>query len=104
MFIIEALHHVSIPVADLERAKQFYNEILGLTEITRPPFDFPGAWYQEGDRQLHLIVHDESTFREKNLSILAIPILRSGSTVTGKPETSCAPKVFIQRPTMSSRK
>ena len=65
MFMIESLHHVSIPVADLERAKQFYEEILGLTEITRPPFDFPGAWYQLGDRQLHLIVHDESTFREK---------------------------------------
>ena len=65
MFIIESLHHVSIPVADLERAKQFYEKILGLTEITRPPFDFPGAWYQLGDRQLHLIVHNESTFREK---------------------------------------
>lgn len=64
MFIIESIHHVSIPVVDLERAKQFYEEILGLAEITRPPFDFPGAWYQLGDRQLHLIVHDESTFRE----------------------------------------
>lgn len=64
MFTIESLHHVSIPVTNLERAKRFYEEILGLTEIPRPPFDFPGAWYQLGDRQLHLIVHDESTFRE----------------------------------------
>ena len=64
MFTIESLHHVSIPVTDLGRSKQFYREILGLTEIDRPPFDFPGAWYQLGDRQLHLIVHDHSTFRE----------------------------------------
>ena len=64
MFSIESLHHVSIPVADLERSKQFYHEVLGLTEIERPPFDFPGAWYQLGDRQLHLIVHDKSTFRQ----------------------------------------
>ena len=63
MLKIETIHHVSLPVKDLARSKQFYSEILGLTEIARPPFDFPGAWYQVGDRQLHLIVHDSSTFR-----------------------------------------
>ena len=63
MFKIETIHHVSLPVADLERSKKFYSEILGLKEIDRPPFDFPGAWYQVGDRQLHLIVHDNSTLR-----------------------------------------
>lgn len=65
MFTIEGIHHISLPVTDLERAKQFYQEVLGLTEINRPPFDFPGAWYQLGDRQLHLIVHDKATFRAK---------------------------------------
>jgi glyoxylase I family protein len=54
---VETLHHVSIPVTDLTRAKRFYSDILGLREIPRPPFDFEGAWYQLGDRQLHLIVH-----------------------------------------------
>ena len=61
---IESIHHVSLPVTDLERSKHFYSGILGLPEIRRPAFDFPGAWYQVGDRQLHLIVHDNSTFRE----------------------------------------
>jgi len=37
--------------------------VLGLTEIERPPFSFPGAWFAVGDRQLHLIVHDRPTFR-----------------------------------------
>lgn len=64
MFTIESLHHISVPVTNLERSKEFYCEVLGLTEISRPPFDFPGAWYQLGDRQLHLIVHDKSTFRK----------------------------------------
>jgi glyoxylase I family protein len=54
---VETLHHVSIPATDLTRAKRFYSDILGLREIPRPPFDFEGAWYQLGDRQLHLIVH-----------------------------------------------
>ena len=57
MIRIEALHHVSINVTDLERARRFYGGILGLDEIPRPAFDFPGAWYRLGDRQLHLIVH-----------------------------------------------
>jgi catechol 2,3-dioxygenase-like lactoylglutathione lyase family enzyme len=57
MLVVETLHHVSIPVRDLERSKHFYGRLLGLPEIARPPFDFPGAWYQLGDRQLHLIVN-----------------------------------------------
>ena len=57
MIGIESLHHVSINVTDLERARQFYGEVLGLEEIPRPAFDFPGAWYRLGEGQLHLIVH-----------------------------------------------
>jgi glyoxylase I family protein len=59
----ETIHHVSLPVSDLERSKRFYAEILGLKEIHRPPFNFPGAWFQIGDGHIHLIVHDKSTFR-----------------------------------------
>jgi glyoxylase I family protein len=56
--VVEGLHHVAIDVTDLDRAKNFYGGVLGLEELERPPFDFPGAWYALGDRQLHLIVHD----------------------------------------------
>ncbi len=63
MLSIETIHHASMPVTDLARSKRFYGEVLGLREIARPPFDFPGAWYQLGDRHLHLIVSDGSTFR-----------------------------------------
>lgn len=55
--MIDSLHHVAVSVTDLERAKRFYGEILGLEELERPAFDFPGAWYGLGDGQLHLIVH-----------------------------------------------
>jgi catechol 2,3-dioxygenase-like lactoylglutathione lyase family enzyme len=63
MLQIETLHHVSLPVTDLARARSFYSHVLELAEIERPPFDFPGAWYQVGDRHLHLIVGERSTFR-----------------------------------------
>lgn len=51
------LHHVAVVVSDLDAAKDFYGRILGLREIERPAFHFPGAWYELGDGQLHLIVH-----------------------------------------------
>ncbi len=61
---IESIHHVSLGVTDLERSRRFYREILGLEEIARPPFNFPGAWFSAGgSHQVHLIVHPLSTFR-----------------------------------------
>lgn len=61
---LEAIHHVSLTVSDLERSRIFYREVLGLAEIARPNFPFPGAWFQlGGSQQLHLIVHPNSTFR-----------------------------------------
>jgi glyoxylase I family protein len=60
---IETLHHVAISVSDLARAKDFYANVLGLKEIPRPAFSFDGAWYRAGDRELHLIVSRDPTFR-----------------------------------------
>ena len=54
---VERFHHVSLAVTDLARAKQFYGAVLGLREVPRPPFDFPGAWYDLGNAHLHLIAH-----------------------------------------------
>ena len=50
------LHHVSLIVADTERALLFYQGVLGLEiEHSRPDLAFPGAWLKLGDRQLHLL-------------------------------------------------
>lgn len=57
--MITRLHHAALCVTDITRSKRFYAEVLGLREVPRPDFDFPGAWYQFDDgSQLHLIVHD----------------------------------------------
>lgn len=62
---IRIIHHVSLNVTNLDRSRQFYREILGLEEMERPPFNFPGAWFRLGGegQQLHLIVHPGATFR-----------------------------------------
>lgn len=57
MIEVESLHHVAVCVTDMARARHFYGVVLALPEVARPPFDFEGAWYEFGDRQLHLIVH-----------------------------------------------
>ncbi len=49
-------NHYSIGVADLKKSKHFYQNILGLELISRPDFDFNGAWFQiDPGVQLHLI-------------------------------------------------
>jgi glyoxylase I family protein len=58
------LHHISIPVRDVSRSVAFYRDILGLTQIDRPDFNFQGAWFALGpEQQLHLIKDEGSTFR-----------------------------------------
>lgn len=49
--------HVAIQVSDLEKAENFYTEIIGLQKVERN-LTFPGTWYQVGDFQLHLIVSE----------------------------------------------
>lgn len=57
---IRELNHVALHVSDLEASRRFYRESLGLEEIPRPQFKFPGAWFRYGVAQeLHLIVDTE---------------------------------------------
>ena len=59
-------HHLSIAVDDLERARQFYTDVLEMQELDRPNgFGHPGIWYHIGDGQpqLHILVRSEATLR-----------------------------------------
>ncbi len=51
--------HTALWVSDLARAEHFYGTVLGIPKAERFPFDFPGAWYQVGSSQIHLIVTEE---------------------------------------------
>jgi catechol 2,3-dioxygenase-like lactoylglutathione lyase family enzyme len=58
MIEYEQLDHVARHVADLGKSCDFYGRVMGLEELPRPGFNFPGAWFRIGERQeLHLIVN-----------------------------------------------
>ena len=42
--IISGLFHVAIKTNDLEATRAFYCDVLGLKEVFRPDFGYPGAW------------------------------------------------------------
>jgi len=50
------LHHVSLVVADIEKALGFYCQVLGLeVDGSRPTMAFDGAWLKLGAQQIHLL-------------------------------------------------
>lgn len=48
-------HHAAIRVTDVERARNFYTNVLGFKQIPRPDVPSPGAWLSLGNAQVHLI-------------------------------------------------
>lgn len=55
MIKLSALNHAAFRVSNVEKAANFYENVLGLKRITRPDFPFGGAWYGIGSNALHII-------------------------------------------------
>lgn len=70
---IHELNHVGLNVRDVARSREFYAKVMGLPELPRPDFDFPGAWFQLGSAQeLHLIgkrASGDGRFKECHFSL-----------------------------------
>ena len=53
---VSTLEHITIRCAQLQRTRDFYVELLGLTEGARPNFPFRGYWlYLGGVPVVHLV-------------------------------------------------
>jgi catechol 2,3-dioxygenase-like lactoylglutathione lyase family enzyme len=62
---IAAFHHLQLTVTDLERSRAFYGRFLGLPELKRPEFPFPGAWFGLANGQeLHIVCVPDPAWRE----------------------------------------
>lgn len=52
------IHHVSINVDDLDAARAFYVDGLGLKVLERPDLGFPGLWLDAGGQEIHLLAQN----------------------------------------------
>jgi catechol 2,3-dioxygenase-like lactoylglutathione lyase family enzyme len=56
MMAIAGFQHINIRSNDVERARDFYVQIIGLRVGDRPPFSFSGYWLYLGDQAIvHLV-------------------------------------------------
>jgi catechol 2,3-dioxygenase-like lactoylglutathione lyase family enzyme len=88
------LDHIQLamPTGEEAKARQFYGELLGLTEIKKPDAlkARGGCWFQVGTQQLHLGVEAEfrpakkahPAFRVENYEALQKQLITNGFTVT----------------------
>ena len=107
---ISNLLHSALLVTDLDRAKRFYREVLGLKEKPRPAFDFPGAWYDLGECELHLMVTPGSltpaeerlrrdhhvAFRVDDLEVARHTLQQAG--LSFRESSSGMPSIFVRDP------
>jgi catechol 2,3-dioxygenase-like lactoylglutathione lyase family enzyme len=51
------LFHTGLRTTDLDASVRFYTEVLGMVAVTRPPFDFPGAWLAPAQAGAEATIH-----------------------------------------------
>ena len=55
---IKAINHLGRTTKRLEASRKFYRDVLGFREVSRPKFDFPGAWLYNYGIMIHLIQNE----------------------------------------------
>jgi glyoxylase I family protein len=51
---VKSIDHITIISSDLDATRKFYVDGLGMEEVARPDFNFPGLWFQAGPTQIHV--------------------------------------------------
>lgn len=52
---IQSVNHVAVTTRNVERSRAFYRDVLGFREVSRPAFDFNGAWLFNYGLMIHII-------------------------------------------------
>lgn len=89
---VKSLDHVTLVVKDLELSRRFYVDGLGMREVPRPAFSFPGSWFQAGPTLIHLI---------GNISAARQPAIRSPKNFARRDRTTSRSwSMTLRRPTL----
>jgi catechol 2,3-dioxygenase-like lactoylglutathione lyase family enzyme len=54
---IQSLLHISVKTSDVQATVRFYCDLLGMLEVDRPAFDFPGAWLSSPPPTQSILIH-----------------------------------------------
>jgi catechol 2,3-dioxygenase-like lactoylglutathione lyase family enzyme len=54
---MQSLLHISVKTADVPATVKFYCGLLGMIEVDRPAFDFPGAWLATPPPAKGILIH-----------------------------------------------
>jgi catechol 2,3-dioxygenase-like lactoylglutathione lyase family enzyme len=55
---IKAVNHLGCITRRVDQSKAFYRDVLGFREVSRPNFNFAGAWLYNYGIMIHLIYND----------------------------------------------
>lgn len=72
--LLAGFSHVAITCRDLDEARAFYCDTLGLEELRRPEFSVPGMWLRVGALQLHFLVAPDATVAGPGLPHFALHV------------------------------
>lgn len=108
-YAVLELNHVALDVGDVAASVRFYRDGLGLPELPRPDFGFPGAWFRLGARQeLHLIGNRDRPVGERaghyalqvtDIEAAAARLRAAGVDFRGpKPRPDGAYQIFLSDP------
>jgi catechol 2,3-dioxygenase-like lactoylglutathione lyase family enzyme len=53
------INHIGLIVSNIDNARTFYSDTLGLEQLERPNFKIKGLWYKLGECALHLMLHED---------------------------------------------
>ena len=56
---VKGIDHFLVVSRDFEKTRAFYCDLLGMEQIERPDFSFPGLWFRAGNTQIHVNLEGE---------------------------------------------
>jgi catechol 2,3-dioxygenase-like lactoylglutathione lyase family enzyme len=100
--MLRRVTHVNLAVDDVEAARRFYSEVLGLQEIARAEGQRrPGAWFRLGALELHLShepePHNADSKRHVAFEVRELAALRDRLEEAGVRVEEGSPLPGIQR-------
>ena len=92
------LNHYFVRANDMEQSRRFYCEVLGLQQMPRPNFAFPGYWLGVGGKvQVHMGPHDIPDAGVHYMGTTALSATDNAGVVDHIAFSATEPEAFVAR-------